>query len=163
MRARRWGESDTAAELAATAEELRKAFYEAMDDDFNAPAALGAVFTLVGDVNSAIAGKEPTAADVPALIAARDSLSELMGVFGIDVVAATAEGDAYPAEVVDLAAELAGYAGGNATEAVEALVALRAEARASKDWARADAVRDGMAALGRTIKDTPQGPQVEMA
>ena len=86
-----------------------------------------------------------------------------MGVFGIDVVAATAEGDAYPAEVVDLAAELAGYAGGNATEAVEALVALRAEARASKDWARADAVRDGMAALGLTIKDTPQGPQVEMA
>ena len=64
---------------------------------------------------------------------------------------------------VDLAAELAGYAGGNATEAVEALVALRAEARASKDWARADAVRDGMAALGLTIKDTPQGPQVEMA
>lgn len=51
----------------------------------------------------------------------------------------------------------------NATEAVEALVALRAEARASKDWARADAVRDGMAALGLTIKDTPQGPQVEMA
>ena len=121
------------------------------------------VFTLVGDVNSAIAGKEPTAADVPALIAARDSIAELMGVFGIDVAAATAEGDAYPVEVVDLAAELAGYAGGNATEAVEALVALRAEARASKDWARADAVRDGMAALGLTIKDTPQGPQVEMA
>ena len=94
------------------------------------------MFTLVGDVNSAIAGKEPTAADVPALIAARDSIAELMGVFGIDVAAATAEGDAYPAEVVDLAAELAGYAGGNATEAVEALVALRAEARASKAWQR---------------------------
>ena len=152
-----------AAAIEGAVQAARAAFVDAMDDDFNAPAALGAVFTLVGDVNSAIAGKEPTAADVPALIAARDSLSELMGAFGIDVVAATAEGDAYPAEVVDLAAELAGYAGGNATEAVEALVALRAEARASKDRARADAVRDGMAALGLTIKDTPQGPQVEMA
>lgn len=152
-----------AAVIEGAVQTARAAFVDAMDDDFNAPAALGAVFTLVGDVNSAIAGKEPTAADVPALIAARDSIAELMGVFGIDVAAATAEGDAYPAEVVDLAAELAGYAGGNATEAVEALVALRAEARASKDWARADAVRDGMAALGLTIKDTPQGPQVEMA
>ena len=152
-----------AAAIEGATQAARAAFVDAMDDDFNAPAALGAVFTLVGDVNSAIAGKEPTAADVPALIAARDSIAELMGVFGIDVAAATAEGDAYPAEVVDLAAELAGYAGGNATEAVEALVALRAEARASKDWARADAVRDGMAALGLTIKDTPQGPQVEMA
>lgn len=152
-----------AAAIEGATQTARAAFVDAMDDDFNAPAALGAVFTLVGDVNSAIAGKEPTAADVPALIAARDSIAELMGVFGIDVAAATAEGDAYPAEVVDLAAELAGYAGGNATEAVEALVALRAEARASKDWARADAVRDGMAALGLTIKDTPQGPQVEMA
>lgn len=152
-----------AAAIEGATQTARAAFVDAMDDDFNAPAALGAVFTLVGDVNSAIAGKEPTAADVPALIAARDSIAELMGVFGIDVAAATAEGDAYPAEVVDLAAELAGYAGGNATEAVEALVALRAEARASKDWARADAVRDGMAVLGLTIKDTPQGPQVEMA
>ena len=152
-----------AAAIEGATQTARAAFVDAMDDDFNAPAALGAVFTLVGDVNSAIAGKEPTAVDVPALIAARDSIAELMGVFGIDVAAATAEGDAYPAEVVDLAAELAGYAGGNATEAVEALVALRAEARASKDWARADAVRDGMAALGLTIKDTPQGPQVEMA
>ena len=152
-----------AAAIEGATQTARAAFVDAMDDDFNAPAALGAVFTLVGDVTSAIAGKEPTAADVPALIAARDSIAELMGVFGIDVTAATAEGDTYPAEVVDLAARVPGELGGNATEAVEALVALRAEARASKDWARADAVRDGMAALGLTIKDTPQGPQVEMA
>ena len=78
-----------AAAIEGATQAARAAFVDAMDDDFNAPAALGAVFTLVGDVNSAIAGKEPTAADVPALIAARDSIAELMGVFGIDVAAAT--------------------------------------------------------------------------
>lgn len=154
-----------AAAIDAGAMAAREAFVAAMDDDFNAPAALGAVFTLVGDVNALVAGKEPVAADVPALIAARDAIVELMGVFGIDVAAAAAAdaGDAYPAEVVPLAAKLAGYAGDNAAEAVDALLAVRAEARASKDWARADAVRDGMAALGFVIKDTPQGPMVEVA
>ena len=58
-----------AAAIEGATQAARAAFVDAMDDDFNAPAALGAVFTLVGDVNSAIAGKDPTAADVPALIA----------------------------------------------------------------------------------------------
>ena len=89
-----------------------------------------------------------------------------VGVFGIDLEAALAAdsaGDDYPPEVIALAAELGGYSGDDALEAVQALLDARAEARANKDWGTADAVRDGMAAIGFTIKDTPQGAQVEYA
>ena len=40
-------------------------------------------------------------------------------------------------------------------------MAARAEARANKDWPRADEARDKLAELGYVVKDTPQGPQVE--
>ncbi|MEG2261164.1 MAG: cysteine--tRNA ligase, partial [Raoultibacter sp.] len=66
----------------------------------------------------------------------------------------------YPREVVALAHDLAGYPGANETQAVEALLACREQARKNKDWALADKVRDGLAALGLTIEDTPQGPRI---
>ena len=69
----------------------------------------------------------------------------------------------YPAEVVELAAELAGFDGTDAEAAVQALLDARAAARAAKDWGLADAVRDRMGALGFTIMDTPQGARVEFA
>ena len=43
---------------------------------------------------------------------------------------------------------------------MDALLTARAEARAAKDWPRADAVRDGLAGLGFTVEDTPQGARV---
>ncbi|WP_165045669.1 cysteine--tRNA ligase [Adlercreutzia sp. ZJ138] len=145
--------------------QAKRAFTEAMDDDFNAPEALGAVFTLVSDMNSAIADKTVSACDVAVVRSVRDVVVELMGVFGIDVAAAqdAAAGDGYPAEVIALAADLAGYTGDSASEAVQALLAARTEARAAKNWAVADQVRDGMKALGLVIEDTPQGPRVSMA
>ena len=48
----------------------------------------------------------------------------------------------------------------NLQEAVDALLAARADARAAKDFAKADAVRDGLTGLGFTIEDTPQGARV---
>jgi cysteinyl-tRNA synthetase len=46
---------------------------------------------------------------------------------------------------------------GLAPEAIEAKIAERAEARANKDWARGDAVRDELAALGVELLDTADG------
>ena len=66
----------------------------------------------------------------------------------------------YPLEVVDIAAEVAGYKGDNPDIAVDVLLAARSAARAEKDWARADAVRDGLSGLGFVIEDTPQGARV---
>ncbi len=139
------------------------AFIVAMDDDINTSKALGEIFDYLADVNARTAGKTISLSDVPPVRQARDLIVELMGVFGVDVAAdeaAGSEGSDYPVEVVALAAEVAGFAGADPAEAVEALLAARTEARAAKDWGRADAVRDGLAGLGFVIEDTPQGARV---
>ena len=155
-----------AAEVAALVQATRDAFTEAMDDDINTSKALGAVFDFVAQANTLVANKTIGKSDVPIVESAKALIVELMGVFGIDFEAAASADDAdpgYPAEVVPLAAELAGYAGADAAGAIDALLAARADARAAKDWGRADAIRDGLTALGFTIMDTPQGARVEFA
>ena len=148
--------------LKVKVEETAQAFADSMDDDFNAPAALGALFTLVSDLNTMVQDKSLSVADAEAAVMARDKIVELLGVLGIELVDAQGDGaaDEYPAEVIDLANELAGYGGGNAMEAVEALLEARAQARANKDWGLADGVRDGLIELGFIIEDTPQGARV---
>ncbi len=143
----------------------RVQFVLAMDDDFNAPKALGEVFDLVGMLNSECDGKTLSVSDVPIIRDARETITTLMRVFGCEVAPQDWQkaSEIYPAEVIDLAREVAGFEGDNTAEAVEALLAARAEARAQKDWARADAVRDGLAGLGFTIEDTPQGARVNFA
>lgn len=59
-----------------------------------------------------------------------------------------------------LAAELVGYAGSDAAEAVDALLSARADARAARNFALADQVRDRMTGMGFVIEDTPQGARV---
>lgn len=150
---------DSAALLEAAAS-VREGFIAAMDDDFNAPAALGEVFSFVGEVNAAVADKSLAAADVEAVSAARAVIVELMDVLGVAVAQSSEAGAAYPAEVIDLAAEVAGFAGSDAAEAVDALLEARAAARKEKNWTVADRVRDGLKDLGFTIEDTPQGARV---
>ena len=155
-----------AEEVEALLRETRMAYIVAMDDDFNSPKALGEVFDFVAKANALVAGKTLSVADAELVGQVRDLIVELIGVFGVDLEAVCAEDaieSGYPAEVVDLAAELAGYGGADAEEAVQALLDARAAARAAKDWGLADAVRDRMGALGFTIMDTPQGARVEYA
>jgi len=120
----------------------RRDFIIAMDDDFNSPKALGIVFDFVTEANALVAGKSLSTDDVALAQAIRDLIVELIGVFGIELDALLGEEEGLPAEV-------------------EELVAIRAEARANKDWPRADEARDKLAALGYVVKDTPQGPQIE--
>ncbi len=134
-------------------------FEQAMDDDFNTAGALGGIFTFVADINTLVIGRQASDEAIAALTAARDTLVELVGVLGIDL-AATDDSVAYPVEVVALAADVAGYTGSDTTEAVDALLDVRTAARAEKNWAVADSVRDGLAALGLHIEDTAQGPRI---
>lgn len=148
--------------LTKKTENARADFVAAMDDDFNAPAALGALFTLVGDLNSMVADSTLSVSDAECAMKTRDLIVELLRVLGIVIVDDSAEGGAtdYPPEVITLAADIAGYGGSNAMEAVEALLEKRALARKEKDWGIADAVRDGLTGLGFAIEDTPQGARV---
>jgi cysteinyl-tRNA synthetase len=153
-------EAERAALLTAVAETGER-FDAEMDDDFNSAGALGALFELARVANGFMSGSEAAfaPADVDALGRAADTVVSLLGVLG---VASTSDGAAaaLPAGVVAIAAEIAGYVGDDPASAVEALLATRAAARAERDWSRADAVRDGLAALGIRIEDTPGGARV---
>ena len=151
--------------LSAEVSAMRDEFVSAMDDDFNTSKAVGEVCKLVASLNAQLGACCGTAStsDAPVLEQARDAIVELMGVVGIDV--ACAEGGAceaglWPDAILELAALHAGYDGSDKRAAVDALLDARAAARKAKDWATADAVRDGLAAMGFAIEDTPQGARV---
>lgn len=150
---------EATAALATAVAKARESFSASMDDDFNAPEGLGAVFALVTDLNGAVGASNVTVAGVQA---ARDLVVDLMDCFGIDVTAASAgeEGANYPEAVLELAASIAGFAGTSKAEAVQALLDARTAARKAKDWGTADSVRDGLTGLGFAIEDTPQGARV---
>ena len=157
------GEADEAelercAALRAAIDASVAAYVEAMDDDFNTAAALGAVFSLVGEANSFISGGLSSAEAVEAASAARAAIVDLMGRFGIDMEAET--GPEIPEGVLALAVEMAGYEGDDREAAANALIERRAAARKEKDWGVADAIRDGLGALGITIEDTAQGARL---
>ena len=147
--------------LESAIETARTAFVEAMDDDFNTAGALATLFDLVRALNGFLErhGIGDNARYVGMLDRAANTITELLGVLGVGTHAATDAGE-YPPEVLDLARDLAGYAGRDTRAAVEALLAARAVARTDRNWAMADVVRDGLASLGLAVEDTPGGPRV---
>ena len=149
------------ADLLGRIEACREQFTLSMDDDFNTAGAIAAVFELVTASNSSV--KDGVFGDTHrrAIIEAHDALIELLGVLGIDLAsAAESDEEELPVGLVDLAAALAGYEGALPAEAVDVLLARRNEARRSKNWTLADAVRDGLAELGLVIEDTTSGPRI---
>ena len=117
-------------------------FKTAMDDDIDVARALAVLFDAVREGNSALDSGE----DVSSLVAAFD---EIMSVLGLTVPESLEADDG---SVAELAASLGVDGGG-----VDALLELRAKARDEKDWATADAIRDGLAELSITIEDTADG------
>ncbi|MDG4773326.1 cysteine--tRNA ligase [Solwaraspora sp. WMMD792] len=152
---RRAAEQVGASPTPEAATQVPAAFAAAMDDDLNTSAAFAVLHDEVRDGNSLLTGAGVTAAgsdgDADADRALRASLGRvraMLGVLGLDPLD-PAWGDAAPRD------ELRG--------AVDALIALaldqRAQARARRDWAAADAVRDQLKQAGVTVEDTPHGPR----
>ena len=146
--------------LANAIDAAREEFVAAMDDDFNSAGGLAAIFGLVTAANKYIsdAGDDLS---VGICSRAADMLSELSGVLGIELESAE-EDDGLPRELVDLARENAGYQGNSPAEAADALIAARQEARAAKNWAVADAIRNGITALGLVLEDTAAGARLRV-
>jgi len=109
----------------------RGAFEAALDDDLNVSAALGALFDLVRELNRRIDARSLSTADAGRAGALLRELDMVLAVL--------------PDEDDLLAPELA------------ALVEQRAAARAARDWARADRLRDELAAGGVAVEDTRDG------
>jgi cysteinyl-tRNA synthetase len=135
----------------------RDRFTEAMDDDFNTPRALAALFDLARDINRLEAEGRPTGS-------ARALLRELGGVLGLRLEAPAAGGEDH-AGVLAAAAEIWASAGrapadwGDAPDrAMADILTLRAELRREKNYAKADKLRNRLDEAGVVIKDTPTGP-----
>jgi cysteinyl-tRNA synthetase len=111
-------------------------FRTAMDDDLHTQSAVALVFDLVREANAALDAGDAAAAGPPAA-----AVVEIAGALGLELDTAEAE---VPDEVTALARE-------------------RNEARAARDWARADALRDQITTSGYTVEDTPSGPVVRPA
>jgi cysteinyl-tRNA synthetase len=112
-------------------EEARDRFIAAMDADLNVSAALAALFDLVRDLNRRIADRSISTADAGRALATLRDLDQVLGIL--------------PDAVDDLppgAAEL---------------LAAREAARAGRDWAASDRLRDELAELGVAVEDTRDG------
>ena len=122
--------------LIAKGREAVAKFDEAMDDDLNTADAIGAIFELVKEGNLAITADTARAAIKSTL----STLKEMTDVLGI----LARENDAIPDDI-------------------KALVEQRKQARAEKNWAESDRLRDEITARGFVLEDTPKGAKVRRA
>ena len=115
-------------------ESTRSGFEAALDDDLNIAPALAAVFDLVRELNRRLADRSLSAAD------ARRAAGTLRD---LDTVLAVMEPDA--------------TGDGKPSGEVTVLLEERVAARAARDWARSDSLRDQLATLGVLVEDTRDG------
>lgn len=130
---------------------LGTSFAEAMDDDLNTAQALGHVFSMVRLVNRLLEDKSLRASE-----AVRDLLSEFLTRME-DVTARTGLFGDEPASFLQALRASRCVRLNIDVPRVEALIAARAEARAAKDFARSDSLRDELKAMHVEVRDTPQG------
>ena len=121
--------------------EFRSRCYEAMNDDLNTAMVIATLFDACRVINQVNDGKATlTQADI-------DELKDLFQVFLVDVLGVRTE---------LVASEEAGTLE-PFEKAVDLLLEIRKEAKAKKDWATSDLIRDKIAALGFVVKDTKDG------
>ena len=123
----------TPSEAQTELEKGAERFFSALDDDLNISGAMGHLFDVIRETNRALDAQALSPADAAALLrlwARMDS-----------VLALERESAAIPSEVA-------------------ALLEERQNARAAKDWAASDRLRDEIAALGWIVKDTKEGPKL---
>ena len=119
--------------------ELQEKCYAALNDDLNSPILISHLFDACRVINQIVDKKQTIAAD------ALEALRTLFHTFAFDILGLTSEAD------------------GNAEreeafgKAIDLLLEIRATAKANKDWATSDKVRNELAALGFEVKDTKDG------
>lgn len=135
---------------ALTPAELPEAFSAAMDDDLNVAGALAVIYEHMKAGNVAVEARDAEAARREQLL-----VRSMLDVLGLDPVSpqwkdeATSGADSAQYDALDAL--------------VKAVIEERAQARAEKDWARADALRDRLAAAGVIVEDGREGASWHLA
>lgn len=111
--------------------EIRHLFHEKMQDDFNTPDAITAIFEWVNEANLLLQKEVVAKASLEALLDLFDEMNEVLRIYWKEE------------ELVDAD--------------IDQLITERVEARQNKNWARADEIRDLLSAQGIMLEDTPQG------
>ncbi|MEZ4644434.1 MAG: cysteine--tRNA ligase [Chloroflexota bacterium] len=139
LRAAAPGDAD--ADVFALLEKAKAQFVEKMNDDFNAPAALAVLQELTRQVNTLLNEKGPHTAGT---LQAIDTLYRELGGSVLGIVPDEADGS-----------------GSGSAERedgmVRMLIDLRAQARANRDWATSDSIRNQLKALGIVLEDRADG------
>ncbi|WCT55279.1 cysteine--tRNA ligase [Paenibacillus sp. KACC 21273] len=123
--------SPVEASLAKRLTEIRQLFHEKMQDDFNTPDAITAIFEWVNEANLLLQKEVVAKASLEALLELFNEMNEVLRIFWQEE------------ELVDAD--------------IDQLITERVEARQNKNWARADEIRDLLSAQGIMLEDTPQG------
>ena len=128
------------------AADLPPAFAAAMDDDLGVPQALAVIHEHVRAGNAAL-----DAGDMSAAASARVQVGRMLGTLGVHPLDARWRTDAAGPEAAALDA------------LVQEMITQRAQARAAKDWAAADRIRDAVAAAGIVLEDAADGTHWSIA
>jgi len=113
----------------------KRQFEKAMDDDLNTPSALAAIHRISRVANRAVDSGEVSEKDVEATYRTMSDLDTVLGILTEHEARATLPPDA------------------------ERLMNERERARANRDWATADRLRDQLSAMGIVVEDTARGTE----
>jgi len=134
-------QSEGAGNVKADFSPYEKEMQEAMDDDFNTPKVIAALFRLATDVNSRYFNGAPLS------LGSLKDMERILDAYGTGILG-----------VVPKRGELVGAADHlSFSGIVELVIGLRAEARKQKQWALSDMIRDGLKELGIVIEDKKDG------
>ena len=138
-----------ASDLLQEVASCRDKFLTAMDDDFNSGAAVSELFQILSALNKFVDEKsledtkQRQAEDLASFNRAVETLRELSALLGLFIKPPANSGSGGNEELTDGLAQL--------------LIKIRQDARANKEFATADGVRDGLAALGVVLEDRKEG------
>ena len=136
--------SDLAKGLDIKINKLLDGAFAELDEDLNTPKALAKIFGLVSDIQKFTNGQQDLGSIAPETLARlkKDFSAIVFDIFGLQKEALIGQSDEDKALLDGL---------------MQMIIEQRQEARANKDWAKSDQIRDALQALGLQIKDGKEG------